>query len=87
MEKSMLSHTVLFVAEDAHSAFALLLCCFFISLKNYNRLTKNYPVEVCLLSHKVTLKALFSTLHGRVRFLRNSLPTFHLASLAIGLPA
>ncbi|WP_204509228.1 hypothetical protein, partial [Bacteroides caecigallinarum] len=48
---------------------------------------KNYPAEVCLLSHEVTLKPLSSALHGSVRFLRNPLPAHHSASLAIGLPA
>ncbi|WP_192918791.1 hypothetical protein [Bacteroides xylanisolvens] len=79
-------HVVLSLAEDAHSAFASLLCCFFISLKFYNRFTKNYPAEVCLLSHEVTFKPLSSALHGSVRFLRNPLPAPHSASLAIGLP-
>ena len=83
----MLFHVVLRLAEDAHSAFASLLCCFFISVKFYNRFTKNYPAEVCLLSHEVTLKPLSSALHGSVRFLRNPLPAPHSASLEIGLPA
>ena len=80
-------HVVLLSAEDAHSAFASLLCCFFVSLKFYNRFTKNYPAEVCLLSHEVTFKPLSSALRGSIRFLRNPLPALHSASLAIGLPA
>lgn len=51
LEKSISFHGVFRTVEDAHSALALLFCCFFISLKFYNRSTKNYPGEVCLLSH------------------------------------
>ena len=84
--KSIPFHTVLRPAEDAHSAFALLLCCFFISFEFYNRFTKNYPAEVCLLSHEVTFKPLSSALHGSFRFLRNPLPAPRSAFLAISLP-
>ncbi|MCE8952293.1 hypothetical protein K0G22_15760 [Bacteroides thetaiotaomicron] len=80
-------HVVSRSAEDAHSAFALFLCCLFISFKFYNRFTKNYPAEVCLLSHKVTFKPQSSVLHGSIRFLCNPLPALYSASLAIGLPA
>ena len=82
LEKSISFHVLLCLAEDAHSAFA----CFFISFKFYNRFTKNYPAEVCLLSHEVTFKPLSSALHGSFRFLRNPLPAPRLAFLAIGLP-
>lgn len=58
--KSISFHVLLCLAEDVHSAFALLLCCFFISFEFYNRFTKNYPAEVCLLSHEVTFKPLSS---------------------------
>ena len=84
--KSIPFHTVLRPAEDAHSAFALLLCCFFISFEFYNRFTKNYPAEVCLISHGVMFKPLSSALHRIIHFLRNPLPAPRSAFLAISLP-
>lgn len=80
-------HVVFRTVKDAHSAFALLICSFFILLKFYNRFTKNYPAEVCLISHGVMFKPLSSALHRIIHFLRNPLPAPHSAFLAIGLPA
>ena len=50
------------------------------------RFTKNYPVEVCPLSRRVTLKPLSMALHHGIRFLHNPLPASHSAALTIGLP-
>ncbi|MCZ2561439.1 hypothetical protein O1425_21760, partial [Bacteroides fragilis] len=87
LEESISFHVVFRTVKDAHSAFALLICSFFILLKFYNRFTKNYPAEVCLISHGVMFKPLSSALHRIIHFLRNPLPAPHSAFLAIGLPA
>ena len=50
------------------------------------RFTKNYPVEVCPLSRRVTLKPLSAPLQDGIRFFRIPVPASRSAFLTVGLP-